>query len=415
MRRPGGRPRQAPAAPPAPAARQAAPSSENWPTSARLSAEQSTLDRGPGGGLRASSGEYPAASRASSGDYPAVFQPASGEYPAAFQPAPGQPASGEYPAAFQSASGDYPAAFQPASGEYPDAFQAASGEYPDALRVPSGEQLQWPAVDSTGERHPAHHEPPVEPRTARQSRLVTAGIALLSLIVLVGGAVVGVVYFSASDDGVDSVLELGAGRAGARTVTAPLDNRTKASFELLAGANAVRVTIGELGDELFRISTPDDAGFRPSPLVRNDDVKLQVTKDGDGTGGEIEVVLSAKVRWALRFSGYAETQVIDVSGGQVSQIEMVAGMRRAEVILPRPSGTVPLRINGAVDALVLKSPSASPVRIKVGGGAKTVVAGTRTLKDVEAGSTLTPKGWNTADRYDVTAGARITALTIESA
>jgi hypothetical protein len=99
----------------------------------------------------------------------------------------------------------------------------------------------------------------------------------------------------------------------------------------------------------------------------------------------------------------------------VSQIEMVAGMRRAELSLARPTGTVPLKINGAVDQLVLRSPSNSPVRIKVGGGAQTVVAGSRTIKNVKAGSTLTPKGWNTANRYDVTAGARITALTIESA
>jgi hypothetical protein len=236
---------------------------------------------------------------------------------------------------------------------------------------------------------------------------------LLSALVLIGGSVVGVLYFSGSDDP-ESVLQAGVG-GGKRTVTAPLDNRTKAGFELLAGANTVHLTIGELGDDLFRISTPDDAGIRPSPTIRDDEVKLQVNRDGDGTGGEIEVVLAAKVRWALRFSGYAETQVIDVSGGQVSQIEMVAGMRKAEVTLSKPSGTVPMKINGAVDQMVLKSPVGSPLRIKMGGGAQTVVAGSRTLKNVAAGSTLTPKGWDTTDRYDVTAGARINKLTIEKA
>jgi hypothetical protein len=94
---------------------------------------------------------------------------------------------------------------------------------------------------------------------------------------------------------------------------------------------------------------------------------------------------------------------------------MVAGMQRAELTLPQPSGTIPLKINGAVDQLVVKSPVGSPVRIKVEGGAQTVVAGTRTLKNVVAGSTLTPKGWDTENRYDVTAGARITSLTVENA
>jgi hypothetical protein len=269
----------------------------------------------------------------------------------------------------------------------------------DDQGVPGGERL--PAVPQ--------EEPP------RRSKLFTVGVVLLSAVVLLAGSVVGVAYFSGSDNKLDDVLQLGAGDAAKSTVTAPLDNRTKAGFELLAGANVVHLSIGELGDDLYRISTPDDAGIRPSPEIRNDDVKLQVTKDGDGTGGELDVVLAAKVHWSLRFSGYAEKQVLDLTGGQVTGIEMVAGTRKAEIVLSQPSGTVPVKINGAVDELILKSPSDSPVRIRVDGGAKTVVAGSRTLKDVTAGSTLTPKNWATQNRYDVAAGARITSLTVENA
>jgi hypothetical protein len=256
---------------------------------------------------------------------------------------------------------------------------------------------------------------PVPPPAPRQSRGVTVGIVLLSLVVLVAGSIIGVVYFTGSDDKLESVLQLGAGDNGKRTASAPLDNRTKASFELLAASNKVNLSIGELGDDLYRISTPDDAGILPSPVIRNDDVKLQVTRDGDGTGGEIDVVLAAKVNWQLRFSGYAEEQVLDLSGGQISGIEMVGGLRSAEVTLPRPSGTVPIKVNGAVEKLVLRSPADSPVRVKVGGGAQTVVAGTRTLKNVGAGSTLTPKDWAVQNRYDVGAGAPITTLTLGNA
>ncbi len=248
----------------------------------------------------------------------------------------------------------------------------------------------------------------------RQSRAVTVGIVLLSLIVLIAGGIVGVVYFTGNDDELDSVLQLGAGESGKRTVTAPLDNRSQATFEMLAAANRVNLSIGELGDDLFRISTPEDAGFRPSPALRNDDVKLQVTSDGDGTGGVIDVVLAAKVRWSVRLAGYAEEQVLDLSGGQVSGVEMVGGTRSAQLTLARPDGTVPIKVNGAVEKLVVRSPAGSPVRVKVGGGAKTVVAGTRTLRDVVPGSTLTPKNWAVQNRYDVGAGAPITALTVEN-
>ncbi len=308
--------------------------------------------------------------------------------------------SGSHRTAVESPRGSVDSLRGP-SGSHRIAAESPRGPI-DSLRGPSGE-------NRIAERPPATLPP-------RQSRGVTVGIVLLSVIVLVLGSIAGVAYFSGSDDDIDSVLQLGAGQtANGRTVSAPLDNRSTASFELLAGANTVHVTIGELGDDLYRISTPDDAGILPNPTIRNDAVTLQVTKDGDGTGGEIEVVLAAKVRWQLRFSGYAEKQVIDVSGGQVSGIEMVAGMKQAQLTLARPIGTVPLKINGAVDSLILKSPADNPIRIKVGGGAQTVIAGSRTLKNVAAGSTLTPKGWDTTNRYDVTAGARITSLTVENA
>ncbi|MEU4239931.1 hypothetical protein [Actinoplanes sp. NPDC026619] len=355
----------------------------------------------------------------SAGRLPAP-SPAPAPVPASWQPAP--PADTDWPTSPPPAA-DWPAAdwpaSAPASSNWPpparltpglDTLDRAPGA--GALRAPSGEF----ASRRPAPREIVHHEREAAPeRQPRQSRGVTVAMVVLSAIVLVAGSIVGVMYFSGSDEKLDSVLQLGAGDTGKRTASAPLDNRTKASFELLAGVNTVHVTIGELGDDLYRISTPDDAGILPNPTIRNDDVKLQVSKDGDGTGGEIEVVLAAKVRWALRFSGYAEKQVIDLSGGQISGLEMVAGMRTAQLTLSQPSGTVPVKINGAVDSLVLKSPADNPVRIKVGGGAQTVVAGSRTLKDVVAGSTLTPKGWNVANRYDVTAAARITSLTVESA
>jgi hypothetical protein len=358
------------------------PASSNWPPPARLTPEPDPADRVPGA-LRAPSGEFATSWRNDTAERRG-------------------------------------AALRAPSGEIPRWGSDTAERRGAALRAPSAEIASW--GNDTGESRAVRREREREREVVaeplpppRQSRAVTIGMLVLSAVVLLAGTVMGVVYFSGSDQDIDSVLQLGAGDTGKRTVTAPLDNRTSASFELLAGANSVHVTIGELGDDLYRISTPDDAGILPDPTIRNDDVKLQVSKDGDGTGGEIDVVLAAKVRWALRFSGYAEKQVIDVSGGQISQLEMVAAMRTAEVTLSQPSGTVPVKINGAVDSLILKSPEENPVRIKVGGGASTVVAGARTLKDVAAGSTLTPKGWNVANRYDLTAGARITTLTIENA
>jgi hypothetical protein len=92
---------------------------------------------------------------------------------------------------------------------------------------------------------------------------------------------------------------------------------------------------------------------------------------------------------------------------------MVAGMHKAELQLPEPAGTVPVKITGAVDRLALSSPADCPVRVKVGGGASDVVAGNRKLHDIAPGSTLTPKDWKEHDdRYDVTTAAAIGSLNV---
>ena len=74
--------------------------------------------------------------------------------------------------------------------------------------------------------------------------------------------------------------------------------------------------------------------------------------------------------------------------------------------------SVPVRLTGAVEDLSITAPQVSPVRVRLDSGAKTVAAGERTLRDVEPGSTLTPQGWQTRNRYDVHAESRITLLSV---
>ena len=265
-------------------------------------------------------------------------------------------------------------------------------------------------------RHPhAGAEPQLLAEAPRRGRGVfVAGLAL-TLAVLVGATVAGVSYFSGSDKGLTSVLELGAGKSGDRTATAAVDGRTAASFELTTAVTKVTVRSEDLGDDLYRISTAEDAGIIPKPVLSQDRVQLNLIPDGDGTTGAVEVVLSSKVLWNLRFAGATDEQQIDFTGGEVGGIDLVGGSRVTEIALPKPAGTIALKVTGAVDELSLTSPAGNPVRVQMQGGAKTVAAGARTLRDVKPGSTLTPKGWATNDRYDVTAEARVTLLSVETA
>jgi hypothetical protein len=265
----------------------------------------------------------------------------------------------------------------------------------------------------------APHDP-APPRTsphatasARRSRTTMIATIALTAIVLVAGAAAGIMLFSGSDRNLDSVLKLGRGAAD-RTATAPLGGRTAASFELLAATTKVTLKAQDLGGDLYRITSAADSGTVPSPVLAKNRLQLHLTPEGAGASGKVTVVLSSKVKWTLRFVGGADEQVVDLRGGRVGSIDVLGAARRLELALPTPSGTVPVRITAAVQDLSISTPPNSPVRVRADSGAKTVVAGERTLRNVEPGSTLTPQGWQTRNRYDVHAESRIASLAVTS-
>lgn len=233
----------------------------------------------------------------------------------------------------------------------------------------------------------------------RRSRTVVVATVALAVLVLLGGAASGMMFYAGN-----------GGKSGDKTITASLDGRTAATFELVAATTKVTVKAQDLGDDLYRITTVDDTA--PSAVVSADRVQLHLNEDGTNADGQVQVLLSSKVRWALRFVGGADEQIVDLSGGRVSALEVLGGSRRLQVVLPTPTGTVPISVTGSVEDFSITAPKNSPVRVKVDSGANTVAAGQRTLRNVRPGSTLTPTDWNTPNRYDVDAAARLTLLSV---
>jgi hypothetical protein len=361
----------------------------------------------PGGPGRASfgfssgpiSGNRPIGGRDDSGAFP-MPEPDPGGLPVVRR----HPAETAPPAPVSPAAGGRAAPEPAAPNTAAPGFPSWEGTtWADTLDVPRSMPGQTPPVR------------PAPPRR-RHSRLVTAGMAVLGTIAVLVIAVTGVVYYSGPDSRINQMLDLSGGHptADPRLVTAPINGRTTAAFEMLAASDRIRLSVADIGDDLFRISTPDGSPLRPSPQLTGDNVRLQLTRDGAGADGEVDVVLAARVRWTLRFSGYAAEREVDLGEGRVDGIELVGGTKRAVLGLSKASATVPVKITGGIEELTLRAPAGSPIRVRIGGGATTVAAGSRTLKDVAAGSTLTPKDWNTSGRYDVETASKITLLSVEA-
>jgi hypothetical protein len=195
----------------------------------------------------------------------------------------------------------------------------------------------------------------------------------------------------------------------AHTVTTALDGRTDAGFDLVDGARHVTVRAADLGDILYRISTPAAGAGLPRADERDGRVRLRL----DGDARAVDITLHAAVRWDLRIAGGADLSTIDLSAGRVGGVDLTGGAGRIDLTLPRPDGTLGVRMSGGVNSFDVRTAERTPVRVRVGRGAGQVVLYGQRHAGVAAGRTFTPAAWGAAvDRVDVDAAAGMSALTV---
>ena len=112
----------------------------------------------------------------------------------------------------------------------------------------------------------------------------------------------------------------------------------------------------------------------------------------DGTSA-ITVTLNAAVTWRLDFAGGTERTAVDLRGGRVAGITVVAGSDIVDLALPRPRGTVPVLLSGGASQFLLSLPGGVPVRVTAAGGAGEVSLDGATHTGVGGGSVFATPGW----------------------
>ncbi|MFL6142312.1 MAG: hypothetical protein ACJ72N_10670 [Labedaea sp.] len=201
---------------------------------------------------------------------------------------------------------------------------------------------------------------------------------------------------------------------GGRVVTHAVGDADQARLEVVSGATVVRVRAADLGGQLFRAWTPDGSRVLPSATVDGGVVRLSL-HDGAGPGdAELQVELNSKVAWEVRLDGGASEESLDLSTGHLSALEFGAGSARIDAILPRPSGTVPVRMTGGASTLDVHLPDGVPARVLLAGGAGQARIDGATHNGIAGGTTLSTADWDgTADRYDLNLVAGVSAVSVD--
>jgi hypothetical protein len=195
--------------------------------------------------------------------------------------------------------------------------------------------------------------------------------------------------------------------AGQQRVSAPLTKVRTRVLEVASNATVLHIRTADLGESLYEITTVD-ASSAPKVTETPTGPRLEFVPTGvTGTVGA-EIKLNVKVAWTLRLTGGATEQDIDMHAGGLAALELTGGASRAVLQLPRPKGTVALKVTGPVTELAVRADHGVPVRLKLTGGADVTALDGRTRKSVKAGTALTSGTWRGAkNRYDITASAKL--------
>ncbi|SIM65160.1 hypothetical protein SAMN04489832_1208 [Micromonospora cremea] len=199
----------------------------------------------------------------------------------------------------------------------------------------------------------------------------------------------------------------GAGAAG-QTVTEPLAGRQRATFVLADGLSSFELRVVDLGDDLYRISSPTGSGVTARPAVLGETVRLGVVATGTSGARDVRVLLNERVSWRLQLDGGVSSQVLDLTRARLLGLELAGGSARTELLLPPVTGTMTVRLTGGASQLDVRVPGEPPERVRVGAGAASVVLREERWAGVAAGTLLGTPGWDrSADRLylDLVAGA----------
>ncbi|WP_446214092.1 hypothetical protein [Micromonospora sp. IBSANI012] len=277
-----------------------------------------------------------------------------------------------------------------------------------------------PVVVVTGE------PPPDDPSWPRGARLLTAAaivvLALGALAVTVtlanpdrlgvafsGGRAAPSVTVAAEPGGAGAAEAAQAAQAAAEeSLTAPVAGRRRATFELVDGVSAFRLRTAELGDELYRISSPGDSGVVPRPEVLGDRVRLRLAASGRSGAGSVDVVLNSRLVWRLRLVGGVSAHQLDLGEARLAGVDLVGGASRIDLSLPPTVGTLTVRMTGGVSQFTIRAPGTPPVRVRAASGAGGVTVYDDRHDDLAVGETVNSPNWDhSVDRIyvDLVGGA----------
>jgi len=203
------------------------------------------------------------------------------------------------------------------------------------------------------------------------------------------------------------------GTAGVREgeLSAPLGDVTAGRLEVNASVARMRIGSNAEMPDLYRASFD---GRPPRIRVSGGTVSFSFPGLWHAGAGRGQVTLNATIPWALEIRGGAAEMDLDFSGVSLSEMTMTGGASRVDLRLPRPVGTVPLRIRGGASRIGIHRPAGVPVRVRVAGGMSRLRLDAQRLGSAGAGAEVASPDYEAAvDRCELVVEGGASRITVD--
>ena len=204
-----------------------------------------------------------------------------------------------------------------------------------------------------------------------------------------------------------------AAAAAARAAAShPLSRLDSARLRLANGTHSVLLRADPRLATLYKAHFE---GREPEVLVEDGDVTIRYPRFSlfDWRKVSATLTLNAHLPWAIELRGGVSRLTAELGSLKLGSLELKGGVSDVVAALPRPLGTVPIRIGGGVSNVTLTRPAGAAARVDVSGGASKLVFDDQKLGAIGGHTTLATPGWSEAeDRYEITVTGGASKLTI---
>jgi hypothetical protein len=193
----------------------------------------------------------------------------------------------------------------------------------------------------------------------------------------------------------------------AEELSAPLGAITTGALVFARGASHVTIRVDGAMEDLYRARFE---GKVPDVRVRDGTVTVKYRPSLHPPRGEI--TLNGRIPWTINAHAGMSQVVADLEALELLSWEVSAGASKVEARLPRPKGTVRIKIGAGASHVELIRPAGVPVQVHIGAGASKLA-----IDDFRGSGRI---DWRSPDydkvegRYDIEIGAGASNLTVRT-